>query len=155
MRRSRLSIDHPSEAMRAAWPHLFLNPPFLGYHHQSCGETKPLDFLIGVRAWKRETSHPPLDSLLGRLALELARLPLLELGRSFTWGGRAPADTGGWFDLSFGLQVHFSCGFCRWSCGVWSWRSSHLGKAKREGVDLTTFTCQMLADSNRRSPPAS
>lgn len=100
-----------NQKMCGEWTHLFLNPPFLGYHHQSCRETKLSDIIIGVWTCTTEKSHPPLDSLLRRLALELTCLPLLELGWSFTWGGWASADAGGWFDLSFGLEVHFTCGF--------------------------------------------
>lgn len=52
------------------------------------------------------TQNSPLDSLLWRLALELAGLPLLELGGPLAWGGRASADPRGRLDLSFGLEVH-------------------------------------------------
>jgi len=49
----------------------------------------------------------PLDSLLRRLALELASLPLLELGGPLAWCGGPPADPCGRLDLSFGcLQIH-------------------------------------------------
>lgn len=52
-------------------------------------------------------SNLPLDTLLWWLALELASLPLLELGWSFAWCGRTTGDTGGGFDLWFGqLKIH-------------------------------------------------
>ncbi len=52
-------------------------------------------------------SNLPLDTLLWWFALELASLPLLELGWSFAWCGGTTGDTGGRFDLSFGqLKIH-------------------------------------------------
>ncbi len=52
-------------------------------------------------------SNLPLDTLLWWFALELASLPLLELGWSFAWCGGTTGDTGGRFDLSFGqLEIH-------------------------------------------------
>lgn len=68
----------------------------------------------------------PLDSLLRRLALELAGLPLLELGWSLAWGGGASGDTGGRLDLSFGrLKIH--CEQLGYLC-VGCWLQRHLSE---------------------------
>lgn len=95
MQRSRPLIDEPSDARRVTSP--VPKPSIPGISSPKLREDKTVTYphFIGIRVWKREKGHPPLDSLLWRLALELARLPLLELGRSFTRGGRASADTGG------------------------------------------------------------
>ena len=49
----------------------------------------------------------PLDSLLWRLALELASLPLLELGGALAWCGGAPGHPCCRLYFGFrGLQIH-------------------------------------------------
>lgn len=50
-----------NQEMCGEWTHLFLNPPFLGYHHQSCRETKLLDIitlLVSEPVKQRRATHP-------------------------------------------------------------------------------------------------
>lgn len=67
---------------------------------------------VRVPAWgPAARPHSPLHPLLGRLALELPRLPLLEFGWSFPGGGGSPGHPGGRLDLRFvGLQAHGCAG---------------------------------------------
>lgn len=78
-------------------------------------------------------SNLPLDTLLWWLALELASLPLLELGWSFAWCGRTTGDTGGWFDLWFGwLKIHgFLSPLVVFLCIRYPWCSADVNASER------------------------
>lgn len=101
-------------------PYLFPALPCPGCHRQTCKESEtqsPPDPChagtpIRVPAWgPAARPHSPLHPLLGWLALELPRLPLLEFGGSFPGGGGSPGHPGGRLDLRFvGLQAHGCAG---------------------------------------------
>lgn len=101
-------------------PYLFPALPCPGCHRRTCKESEaqsPPDPChagtpIRVPAWgPAARPHSPLHPLLGWLALELPRLPLLEFGGSFPGGGGSPGHPGGRLDLRFvGLQAHGCAG---------------------------------------------
>lgn len=102
-------------------PYLFPALPCPGCHRRTCKESEaqspPTRATLGpppirVPAWgPAARPHSPLHPFLGRLALELPRLPLLEFGGSFPGGGGSPGHPGGRLDLRFvGLQAHGCAG---------------------------------------------
>lgn len=94
MKHFRLLIDDPGDVWWVDSP--VPKPSIPGISSPKLQRKKPVRYHRFWCIWTlTQKNGLPLDPLLRGLALELTRLPLLELGGSFTWGGWAPADTGG------------------------------------------------------------
>lgn len=125
-----------NQKMCGEWTHLFLNPPFLGYHHQICRETKLSDIItssVSEPVQQRRATHP-WTPFFGGLLLNWRVCLCLNLGGPLRGVAGPPLTRVADLISALGSRFILPVAFSRCASGVWSWWSLDFEKVKRERV---------------------